>query len=182
MPCVPQRFANVICAPLFALRLRQLGSAERLRQQEEALRATGQETERLHVAEQAKRVAAEEALDLVSDSCIDWGALSPREVAAAFVLLTGGPPQEAESLRGALHVCQEDGGGRLFASTASVSAHASCRASSERARSEAFSDEVSVRRFAPASSRSCRWAWPSHRRKADRCARSLTEIICAKIQ
>ena len=42
--------------------------------------------------------AAEEALDLVSDSCIDWGALSPREVAAAFVMLKGGRKQEAESL------------------------------------------------------------------------------------
>ena len=36
--------------------------------------------------------------DLVADSCIDWGALSPREVAAAFVMLKGGRRAEAEAL------------------------------------------------------------------------------------
>ena len=40
---------------------------------------------------------AEEELSLVNDSCIDWGALSPKEIAAAFVMLKGGRKEEANS-------------------------------------------------------------------------------------
>lgn len=36
--------------------------------------------------------------DLVNDSCIDWGALSSREIAAAFVMLKGGRREDAKTL------------------------------------------------------------------------------------
>merc|ERR1711935_669709 len=46
------------------------------------------------------KVASKEdtGLDLVQDSCIDWGALTPREVAAAFMMLKGGSKEAAEDL------------------------------------------------------------------------------------
>lgn len=41
---------------------------------------------------------ADDAKDLVQDSCIDWGALSPKEVAAAFIMLKGGRRADAKAL------------------------------------------------------------------------------------
>ena len=46
----------------------------------------------------AKAEEPTETQDLVNDSCIDWGALSPKEIAAAFVMLKGGRREDAESL------------------------------------------------------------------------------------
>ena len=37
-------------------------------------------------------------LDLVADACIDWAALTPREVAAAFIQLKNGDKEAAETL------------------------------------------------------------------------------------
>lgn len=42
--------------------------------------------------------SGDKGLDLVADSCIDWGALSPREVAAAFMMLKGGSKDAATTL------------------------------------------------------------------------------------
>lgn len=47
--------------------------------------------------EKFKDAPAGDALDLVQDSCIDWGALTPREVAAAFMMLKGGSKEAAEA-------------------------------------------------------------------------------------
>lgn len=41
---------------------------------------------------------SKEEMDLIADSCIDWGALTPREIAAAFMMLKGGSKEEAQTL------------------------------------------------------------------------------------
>ena len=48
--------------------------------------------------DRSKTTPASPVADLVNDSCIDWGALSSKEVAAAFVMLKGGRREEAKTL------------------------------------------------------------------------------------
>mmetsp|Transcript_18187 Transcript_18187/g.37048 ORF Transcript_18187/g.37048 Transcript_18187/m.37048 type:complete len:156 (-) Transcript_18187:183-650(-) len=49
-------------------------------------------------ADATNEAASGEMPDLIQDSCIDWGALSAREVAAAFMMLKAGSKEAAEEL------------------------------------------------------------------------------------
>ena len=50
---------------------------------------TGLKDDKKTTGAPANAAKEEDDLDLIQDSCINWGALSPKEIAAAFVMLKG---------------------------------------------------------------------------------------------